>query len=235
MEFITNELVNYISTAPLLAVLLAFAGGVLTSFTPCTYPLIPITVGFIGARATSKLKGFSLSLFYVLGLAIVYSILGGIAALTGQFFGEIATNPWSHLIVANLCLFFGLAMLDVFIIQPPQIFYRLQPKKMTGYNAVSALFVGGMSSLVAAPCTVPVLGVLLSFVAGQQNVTLGMFMLFFFAFGMGTLLILVGTFTGLLSSLPKSGRWQQRVKRFLALLMIGAAQYFLIRAGQLFI
>lgn len=235
MEFISNELVNYISTAPLLAVLLAFAGGVLTSFTPCTYPLIPITVGFIGAKATSKLRGFSLSLFYVLGLAIVYSILGGIAALTGQFFGEIATNPWSHVIVANLCLFFGLTMLDVFVIQPPQIFYRLQPGKMKGYNAVSAIFVGGMSSLVAAPCTVPVLGVLLTFVASQQNVTLGMFMLFFFAFGMGTLLILVGTFTGLLSSLPKSGKWHQRVKKFLALLMIGTAQYFLIRAGQLFI
>lgn len=234
MEFISNELINYISTAPLLAVLLAFAGGVLTSFTPCTYPLIPITVGFIGARATSKLRGLSLSLFYVLGLAIVYSILGGIAALTGQFFGEVATNPWSHLIVANLCLFFGLAMLDVFIIQPPQIFYRLQPKKMKGLSAVSALFVGGVSSLVAAPCTVPVLGVLLTFVASHQNVTLGMFMLFFFALGMGTLLILVGTFTGLLSSLPRSGKWQQRVKRFLALLMIGAAQYFLIRAGQLF-
>lgn len=105
---------------------------------------------------------------------------------------------------------------------------------MMGYNAVSAIFVGGMSSLVAAPCTVPVLGVLLTFVASQQNVTLGMFMLFFFAFGMGTLLILVGTFTGLLSSLPKSGKWQQRIKRFLALLMIGTAQYFLIRAGQLF-
>ena len=234
MEFISNQLVNNITTAPLLAILLAFTGGVLTSFTPCIYPLIPITVGFIGARATSKLKGFSLSLFYVLGLAIVYSILGGIAALTGQSFGRVATSPWSHLIVANLCLFFGLAMLDVFIIQSPQIFYRLQPKEMKGYNAVSALFVGGMSSLVAAPCTVPVLGVLLTFVASQHNVTLGMFMLFFFAFGMGTLLILAGTFTGLLSSLTKSGKWQQRVKRFLALLMIGAAQYFLIRAGQLF-
>ncbi|HIC92272.1 MAG TPA: hypothetical protein EYP21_09505 [Syntrophaceae bacterium] len=234
MEFISNELANYITTAPLLAILLAFVGGVLTSFTPCTYPLIPITAGFIGARATSKLKGFSLSLFYVLGLAIVYSILGGIAALTGQLFGQVTTNPWGHFIVANLCLFFGLAMLDVFIIQPPQIFYRLQPRKIKGYNAISALFAGGISSLVAAPCTVPVLGILLTFVASHRNVTLGMFMLFFFAFGMGTLLILVGTFAGLLSSLPKSGKWQQRVKRFLALLMIGAAQYFLIRAGQLF-
>src|SRR5512146_228199 len=95
--------------SPGLALVLSFAGGVLASFTPCTYPMMPITVAFIGGKARgSKRKGFVLSVFYVLGLAIVYSSLGIFAALTGQMFGAITASPWTYLIVGNIVLFFGL-------------------------------------------------------------------------------------------------------------------------------
>ena len=66
---------------------IALFAGILTSFTPCVYPVIPITIGYIGTRAAeSKGKGFLLSLSYVLGIAVTYSVLGGIAALTGKLF-----------------------------------------------------------------------------------------------------------------------------------------------------
>ena len=97
--------------------LIVFLGGVLVSFTPCVYPLIPVTVGYIGASARgSHLKGLLFSMIYALGIAVTYSALGLIASLTGKLFGQIAGTPWPYFIVANACIFFGLVLLDVFSI-----------------------------------------------------------------------------------------------------------------------
>jgi len=102
----------YLHGAFYVAVLAAYLGGVLASFTPCVYPVIPITVAYIGARSSSsRTKGFLLSIIYVLGMAAVYTALGGFAALTGKLFGQIQTNPWVFLIIANICIFMGLSML----------------------------------------------------------------------------------------------------------------------------
>ncbi len=88
IESLTGNLEAAIQSSPLVAVIISLLAGIATSFTPCIYPLIPITVGFIGAKgAPTRLRGFFLSLMYVLGLAIVYASLGAFAALTGQFFG----------------------------------------------------------------------------------------------------------------------------------------------------
>jgi thiol:disulfide interchange protein DsbD len=81
------------------------------------------------------------------------------------------------------------------------------------------------------PCTVPVFAALLSYVATSQNLILGMGLLFIFAFGMGTLLILIGTFTGLLTGMPKSGAWMVRITRLSGWLLLAVGEYFLIKAG----
>src|SRR5262250_1384821 len=81
----------------LAAYLFVFAAGVLTSFTPCVYPMIPVTVTYIGrTQAGSKKRAAMRSLVYVVGIAVVYSSLGAFAALTKQFFGQISTNPWIY-------------------------------------------------------------------------------------------------------------------------------------------
>ena len=104
-----------IEQSPLLALAAAFLGGVVVSFTPCIYPIIPITLGVIGARSGgSRWRGFTLSTVYVLGMALTYASLGAFAAVTGKLFGQLATNPWTYFAVGNASLFFGLAMLDVF-------------------------------------------------------------------------------------------------------------------------
>ena len=96
IENLLGNLHLYLQGSILLAFLAAYIGGVLVGFTPCMYPLIPITVGFIGAQGSaSKLRGFLLSLFYVLGLAITYSIMGAVAALSGRLFGQMQTTPWT--------------------------------------------------------------------------------------------------------------------------------------------
>lgn len=235
IETLTTNFETALQSAPLLALALSLAAGVATSFTPCVYPLIPITVGFIGAQgAATRLRGFYLSLMYVLGLAIVYASLGAFAALTGKFFGQIQTNPWVHLAVANMCILFGLAMLDVIKMEFTW-FARYTGTVTGGKGGITALIIGGSSALIAGPCTAPILAILLTYVGTKQNVLFGISMLFSYALGMGFLLVVIGTFTGLLASLPRSGEWMVRIKKGFGLMMIGVGEFFLIKAGQLLI
>jgi thiol:disulfide interchange protein DsbD len=235
IENLVNNLSLYIEGSILLAFMAAYLGGVIISFTPCTYPLIPVTVGIIGAQSSSsKLRGFSLSMFYVAGLAVSYSILGGVAALSGRIFGQLQTTPWTYFIMGNLCLIMGLAMLDVFSISLP-VSQKLM--KFTGGSGnkgfLKIFIIGAISGFVIGPCTAPALAVLLGYVALKTNVLLGMTLLFVFAFGMGTLLVIVGTFAGVIAALPKSGEWMTKIKFVFGLILIGAAEYFLYTAGVL--
>ena len=114
MSPLLNNLDHLIQANPALAFVAVFLAGVLVSFTPCVYPVIPLTLGFIGARsAGSRWKGFVLSLFYVLGMALMYAVLGLFASLSGKLFGAVGSHPVTYFIVANVCLFLGLSMLGV--------------------------------------------------------------------------------------------------------------------------
>ena len=214
---------------------LVFLGGVFDSFTPCVYPIIPITVGYIGSHSSqSRLKGFMLSVVYVLGMAMVYVALGALAALTGTLFGRVATHPVTFFFVANICLLLGLSLWDVFILEMPAFFKNLiaAPQQTQRKGFLGSFLVGMISGLVMGPCTTPVLGLLLFYVAGKQHVFFGVSLLFVFSLGMGMLFILIGTFAGFLAYLPKSGRWMIIVKKILGACLIFAAEYFLISMGK---
>jgi len=221
---------------PLVGLLLAFGGGILASLTPCSYPMLPITVAFVGGKACgSRRRGFTLSVFYVLGLAVVYSALGAFAALSGQLFGALTNSRWTYLLVGNLCLFFGLAMLEAVPLTPPAFLNRLKVRDLPGHDILTSVLLGGASALVVSTCTTPILAVLLTLVAARQSVAWGIGLLFAFSYGLGALVILVGTFTGLLSSLPRSGVWTRRVQKFFGLIMILAAEYYFIKTGELWL
>ncbi len=213
----------------------AYLGGVFASFTPCTYPVIPVTAAYIGAASGGgRARGFYLSLVYVLGMALTYTALGTAAALTGSLFGRIQANPWLHLIMANVFILMGLSMLGVFTLplRTPTAVGRFLAGER-GRGPGGAFVVGAASGLVLGPCTVPILAVLLSFAAAKQNVLLSVTLLFAFSLGLGTLLILVGTFAGFVAVLPRSGRWLEGVQKVWGWLMIAAGEYFLIQAGIL--
>lgn len=216
----------------LLALGISFLGGLLASLTPCVYPLIPIVIGFVGSKTLgekTKLKAFVLSLAYVLGMALVYSLLGMVAALSGKMFGQIGTSFWAQFIVANIMIALGLGMLDVF----PLPLYSSKSTGTADKKGLAGAFMLGMASgLVASPCTAPILGVILTYVASTQKVLQGGSLLFSFSMGMGMLLLLAGTFSGMLASLPKPGQWMLYIKKGLGLAMIGLGEYFLLRAGQ---
>ena len=236
VENFVGGLSAYLQESVFLSFLAVYLGGVLISFTPCIYPVIPITVAFIGARGGSKRRSFFLSLIYVLGMAVTYTILGAVAALSGKLFGQIQSNPWTYFVIGNICILMGLSMLDVFTlsVRTPGFITRVQSKKRTE-GIAGSFCVGAVSGLVMGPCTAPVLAVILSYAATRQNVAFASGLMFVFACGMGTLLILVGTFAGLLAGIPRSGVWMVRISRLFGWILLGAGEYFLINAGILWV
>lgn len=218
----------------LVSVAAAFGGGLLAGLSPCVYPMIPIISAYVASRSTGNKSvggSFVLSLAYVAGMAVVYSILGMIAALTGSLFGRISTSPWALLIVANLLILYALNILELLPLPFPGRWSRA-PREPGAGGVPGAFLIGAGSGLVASPCTSPVLMGLLTFVATNQSVVYGAALMFAFSMGMGALLIVVGTFSGLALALPRPGRWMVAVKKLMGLLMLGLAEYYLIKAGQ---
>lgn len=217
-----------------LAFALAFFSGILASLTPCIYPVIPITVGFFSGRAKTHRQAIWLSIVYVLGMTIVYAALGVFAALTGKVFGRITMNPPVYIIVGGLILLFGIMQLWGFSFRPPSFLSRFHVSDMTEpvsrWGWAPAAFVMGLTSgFIVAPCTVPILGVILTYIATRQSLIFGASLMFSFALGLGVLLMFLGIFTGFVTRLPKSGRWLVRIEKGTGLLFLFIGLYFIYR------
>ena len=223
----TGEFRQALSRGYFWAFLFVFIGGVLTSLTPCVYPLIPITVSIFGAsRDVSRSKSFFLSVTYVLGIAVMYSILGVAVASTGAVFGQVMANPIVVGFVSIILIALGLSLVGVFELRLP---YALQNKLNTvgGAGFGGAFAMGTVAGIIAAPCTGPALGAVLSFVATTGSTFLGFWLMLTYAIGMGLLFILIGTFSGLISSLPTSGGWMYVLENIFGIVIIAMALYFL--------
>lgn len=230
-----------LSASPTTALPLLFLAGVLTSLTPCIYPMIPITAAIVGGGEVapgarpSRLRPLLLSLTYVCGLSLVYAALGLFAGLTGTMFGRISTNPWLYFAMANLLVLAALAMLDVIPIRLPAFVTQRAATAGTGGRFGGVFVMGAMSGLVAAPCSAPVMIAVLTWVTETKSALMGFVYLFTFSIGMCTLLVVVGVSSGTVSRLPKAGLWMVRVKKFFGVVMLGVAEYYLIKMGQLLI
>jgi cytochrome c-type biogenesis protein len=228
-----SDLSGNLADSPLLALITLFGAGVLTSLTPCVYPMIPITASVISGTmkdGQSKLRTLSLTMTYVVGLALVYAVLGAIAGLSGTMFGTVSANPWALLFIGNLLLVFGLVMLDVLPVPIPRKLMEYAGRQGGGsYGAV--LLLGATSGVVAAPCGAPAFAVVLTWVAATGAGLMGFVYLFVFSLGMTTLLVVVGLFSGTLAALPKSGMWMVWIKRVAAVIMFAMAEYYFWQAG----
>src|SRR5258708_9596592 len=133
---------------PLLALLMLFGAGVLTSLTPCIYPMIPITAAVVGGRSVgatqSRARTAALTFTYVLGLALVYSVLGLVAGMTRTIFGTVSSNPWLYFAMANLLIVAGLAMLDVLPLQLPSWIVQRAATAGSGGGLGGAFAIGAM-------------------------------------------------------------------------------------------
>ncbi len=214
----------------LVVVAIIFATGLMTSLTPCIYPMLPITTSIIANQASHKKQAVFLSITYVLGLALVYAALGILAASTGKLFGSVASHPATLLAVALFCLLMALWILD-WLSMPNISFLSSMPKGISSKNSYLNVFVAGcISGLVMAPCTSPVLGMLLMYVAGEGNLLWAALLMFVFAMGMSALLVIAGSFSGFLALLPRSGHWLNVMKWLMALPMVGVAIYLTMQA-----
>ncbi len=218
---------------PLIAIPTLFGAGVLTSLTPCIYPMIPITaavIGGTGAEERSRGRTVGLTFTYVAGLALFYAILGLLAGLTGSLFGTVSASPWARFAIGNLLLVFGLAMLDVFPVSAPR---RLTAwaQGLGGGSYPAVFLLGATSGLVAAPCGAPAFAAVLTFVAATGSAVLGFIYLFVFSIGMTALLVVVGLFSGTLAHLPRSGTWMVWIKKAAGIILIAVAEYYFIQMG----
>lgn len=220
--------------SPALALATMFGAGLVTSLTPCVYPMIPITAGVIAGTAGSdapRRRVVLLTLTYAAGLALLYATLGLVAGMSGTLFGTVSASPWARLAIANLLLIFGLAMLDVFPVRVP---HRLQAwaAGLGGGSYPAVFLLGATSGIVAAPCGAPAFAAVLTFVATTGSAALGFLYLLVFSLGMTALLVFVGIFSGALARLPRSGRWMIWIKRIAGAILIVMAEYYLVSAGM---
>lgn len=213
------------------AYLLALAAGIITSFTPCVYPVIPIIVGYIGTQQVkTRAEAFLLSLAYVAGISVTFSILGMIAALTGAIFGRIQSNPLTFIFVGTVIFIMTLWFMDIIRIPLPAL---ATPKiKKKGY--FPAFFLGLVSGVITAPCTAAVLAIILTYVGSTQNVFFGGTLLFTYAMGLGTLLIIAGSFTGSMTKLMKSEAWSRRLKTIFGIALLLLSLSYFYRAWEMY-
>ncbi len=229
----TGGLSDTLSGSPVLALATLFGAGVLTSLTPCIYPMIPITASVVAGTTdaeTPRSRAIALTLTYVTGLAMFYAILGLIAGLSGSLFGTVSANPWVRFATGNLLLIFGLAMLDVFPVSAPRRLLNWASGLQGGsYPAVFLL--GATSGIVAAPCGAPAFAVVLTWVAATGAGAMGFVYLFVFSLGMTSLLVVVGIFSGSLARLPKAGNWMVWIKKASGVILIAVAEYYFVLTG----
>jgi cytochrome c-type biogenesis protein len=219
---------------PLAALALLFGAGLVTSLSPCIWPMIPITVGLLGGTARTgapRVRVVGLTLTYILGLALFYSLLGLLAGLTGTLFGTVSSNPWIRLAVGNLLIVFALGMLDVIPMNAPQ---RLTAwaGSLGGGSYPAVFLLGATSGIVAAPCGAPAFGAVLTWVAATKSGVLGFFYLFVFSLGMTAVLAVAGVFSGALAALPKPGAWMVWIKRAAAVVLLLVAEYYFVQVGK---
>lgn len=211
------------------AFLFVFVFGFLTSFTPCVYPMIPITLAVLGkeAHARTRTQSFLVSLTYVLGIAFTFSLLGLFAASTGVLFGSFMASPW---VLGFVCLVFfvmSLSMFGVYEIEAPQFLRDGLLSHLHVHGYLGAFVTGLLAGVIASPCVGPVLVGILTFVAQTKNLSLGFWLLFTYAIGMGLIFLALGLSTNLTKLLPKSGAWMNRIKIFFGVLLLGASLYYL--------
>jgi thiol:disulfide interchange protein DsbD len=209
------------------AVIAFFLFGLALNLTPCVYPVIPITVSFFGAQSErKKMRTFVLALYYVAGIAIVFSILGSISALAGRQWGFLFQSPWFVIFVTIIILSMAASMFGAFEITVPSSLMTYAGKSRQG--AIGSFVMGLTVGVIIAPCAAGIIIGLVGIVAKLGMVVKGTLLFFVMGLGLGVPYIFLAVSSGLLSRLPKSGVWMVWIRKLFGVLLIGVALYFLV-------
>ncbi len=197
---------------------LVFVGGLALNLTPCVYPLIPITVGYFGGRESGR-GGLMLSaLAYWAGMAVMYSVLGGVVSVSGGFLGEALSHPVVIALLVAVLLSLALSMFGLWEIRLPQALNRMAAANRGGLGGT---FIMGLTvGLLAAPCVGPFVVGLMNHVAEVGHLGYGLLVFFLLAAGLGLPLAVLAVFSGSISRLPGAGEWMLWVRKFFGLVLV---------------
>ncbi len=235
-----SRLAAIITDSPLwVAIGLFFIAGLGLAFTPCVLPMVPILSGIIagaGDNVTST-RGFMLAFIYVLGMSLVYTLIGVIAGFAGEGMGAVLQQPWILSLFAILFVLLALAMFGVYDLQMPS---SIQSKIATisgnqeSGTTIGAFVMGALSAVVVTACVAPAIVAAVAVIADAgsgadqaEAAFRGGVALFSMSWGMGAPLLLVGVAGGRL--LPKAGPWMVAVKGSFGFLFLGLAVWMLSR------
>ena len=215
-----------ITTQPLLAVPVVFLGGLVTALNPCVLASIPLAIGFVGGYATGRSKSYALllALFLFLGIAAAFTVLGMIASLAGTLFGT--TSKFWPILIIVVCVVMGAQILffPAFEIPMPRGF---APK---AGGIVGAFLLGALTGVIATPCAMPVLAVVLTYVASKGNILYGGLLLFTYALGHSVLVLVAGSSVGIAEAMVNSKGLRKAstiLKKASGVLLLLVAAYFL--------
>lgn len=227
-----SRLVRLLAERPVLAMLTFFAAGLLLAFTPCVFPMIPILSGIIAGEGDSITRGraFTLSLVYVLAMAVTYTVAGVLAGLFGQNLQAMFQNPWIISFFVLIFVFLALSMFGFYELQLPsswQTKLTEQSNRQQGGRLGGVAVMGFLSALIVGPCVAPPLAAALIFIGETGSPLLGGAALFSMSLGMGVPLIVFGTSAG--EFLPRAGAWMNAVKAFFGVGLLALAIWMLER------
>lgn len=223
-EFLTHTLPEIIGQLSPLAYLLVFAGGILTSLGPCNISMAPVLIGYVaGQENVTRKKAFCLACFFTLGSAATFTILGLIAAAVGVLAGK--ESKALHWFAAAVCLIIGLKLLGALKLNF-DFLSRLQPKRVAVFGPLGALLLGMTVGLAGSQCGTPILIAILGIALAKSALAYGALLLFIYGLGRGVPLIIAGTFTGLLKSLPALEPWTAWINKFAGVMLILVGLYF---------
>jgi thiol:disulfide interchange protein DsbD len=221
-----HNLETIFNSSPGLGLGASFLAGVLVSFSPCIFPLIPITLGVVGATAVnSRAKGFLTSAVFVLGIAVIYTILGVAAALFNVVLEKFFVNPVTYIFLGLFFFAMGLSLLGVIKIN----FFSFTHNYAHKPTYPSIFVLGLISGLSIIPCNFPVLGSILTLISLKKDVAYGALALLLFSLGYGSILIILGTFTSLIAKLPKRNKIVIIIHKFVGIVMLLVGVYFFLK------
>ncbi|MBN1398168.1 MAG: thioredoxin family protein [Bacteroidetes bacterium] len=214
----------------LIAFFAIFLIGLALNLTPCVYPMLSVTISLFGSQSeTNTIRIFLKALIYVLGIASMYSVLGVTAALGGGLFGSWLQSPWILGAIAVLLLALALSSFGLYNFRMPYwLTSRLGGISGTGFIALylSGLVVG----VFAAPCVGPPVIALLTLVAAKGDALFGFWIFFILSMGLGLPYLILGTFSGLIKKIPRSGSWLVWIEHVFGVILTGVALFYLALA-----
>ena len=199
--------------------IISFIGGVIASVSPCSLAMLPIIIGYVGGYSDAKpSKIFLQMLCFVIGTAIVFSLIGIVCAITGKVFVALA-GGYFGLIMASIVMIMGLKLVGFLDFELP-VFIKEMPKNDGRDNFLYPFILGGVVALAGTPCSTPILASIMAFASLSSSLVQAIVMLFLFSLGQGLILIFAGVITSKLKSLSGFYKFSEGLLKFSGILLI---------------